>query len=501
MSDKQLKKIVIVGGGTAGWMSAALLSKFMSGSGASITLIESEQIGTIGVGEATIPHIQNFNNMLDIDEATFLKETGATYKLGIEFADWGELGERYLHPFGEYGIPMGELQFHHYWTRMKQSGSPYPIGDYCLNVVAAKAGKFMHPVQDQTSLAARIPYAYHLDATRYAQFLRRYAEGRNACRIEGKVVETALDAETGHIQSVKLETGETIEGDFFIDCSGFRGVLIEGALKAGYEDWSDLLPMDRAVTVHSEVIEPPKPYTIATAKDAGWTWRIPLQARVGNGYVYSSKFIDKEAATDVLLNGLDSEAITEPRHLAFNTGRRKTFWRGNCLALGLSTGFLEPLESTSIHLIQEGLIRLVALMPDKSFNPANEIEYNRVMDLTYERIRDFILLHYVATRRVDTPFWRYIQNLDIPQVMAHRMKLLSESGHYVSYEHDLFKLDSWIAVMEGQGMAPQTYSPIAEMLSDEDMNNTMGQLRYAISEITRQMPTHGQYIQHVVAKG
>ena len=501
MTDKQLKEIVIVGGGTAGWMSAALLSKFMSVSGAKITLIESEQIGTIGVGEATIPHIQNFNNMLGIDEATFLKETGATYKLGIEFVDWGHVGERYIHPFGEYGIPMGDLQFHHYWTRLKQSGSPYPIGDYCLNVVAAKAEKFMHPVQDQTSLASRIPYAYHLDATRYAAFLRRFAEGHKARRIEGKVVGTALHGMTGHVQSVTLESGDVISGDFFIDCSGFRGVLIEGALKAGYEDWSDLLPMDRAVTVHSKVIEPPKPYTIATAKDAGWTWRIPLQTRVGNGYVYSSRFTDKDRATELLLDGLDSEPVTDPRHLAFTTGRRKTFWKGNCLALGLSSGFLEPLESTSIHLIQEGLIRLVALMPDTDFNPANEIEYNRVMGLTYERIRDFILLHYVATRRDDTPFWRYIQNLDVPEIMAHRMKLLSESGHYVSYEHDLFKLDSWLAVMEGQGMAPQTYSPIAHTLSDEDMNTTMAQLRHAISEITRQMPTHAQYIQHVVARG
>lgn len=498
MSEMQLKKIVIVGGGTAGWMSAALLSKFMQSAGTEITLVESEAIGTIGVGEATIPHITNFNNMLGIDEATFLKETQATYKLGIQFKDWGKLGESYIHPFGEYGIPMGDLPFHHFWVRLKNNGDTHAIGDYCLNVVAAQSGKFMRPIEDQTSLASRIPYAYHMDAMLYAKFLRRFAEGHGAKRMEGKVVDAELNPETGFIETLKLESGEHIEGDFFIDCSGFRGLLIEGALEAGYEDWSELLPMDRAVTAHSKVIEDPKPYTIATAQEAGWTWRIPLQNRVGNGHVYSSKFMDKDKATQILLDNLDSELVTEPRHLAFTTGRRKSFWKANCVALGLSSGFLEPLESTSIHLVQEGLIRLVALLPDMSFNPANALEYNRVMGLTYDRIRDFILMHYVATTRDDTPFWQYIQNLDIPEIMDHRMNLLTKSGHHVSYEFDLFKIDSWLAVMEGQGHGPEIYNPIADQIDASTLDQTMNQLRNAISEISKQMPSHETYIKHVI---
>lgn len=481
-------------------MSAALLAKFMSGPDVSITLVESEAIGTIGVGEATIPHLQNFNNMLGIDEATFLRETQATFKLGIEFVDWGALGEQYMHPFGEYGVPLGELPFHHFWARMKAEGQNHNLGDYCLNIVAAHSDKFMRPIEDQTSLASRIPYAYHMDAVLYGQFLRRFAEAHGATRIEGKVVDVELNSDTGHITQLKLESGEQIKGDLFIDCSGFRGILIEGALKAGYEDWTSLLPMDRAVAIQSSVTEAPKPYTIATARPAGWTWRIPLQNRVGNGHVYSSQFMDQETATQILNDNIEGEPITEPKHLYFKTGRRKSFWKGNCIALGLSAGFLEPLESTSIHLVQDGLIRLIALMPDKSFNEANAKEYNRVMGLTYERIRDFILMHYVVTKRDDTPFWRYIQNLDIPDIMQHRMDLLNKSGHFVSYEHDLFKLDSWLAVMEGQGRGPQVYSPIADQIDGAALRQTLQQLRHAVSEIARQMPSHGDYISGIVSR-
>ncbi len=497
MNNHPLKKIIIVGGGTAGWMSAALLARHLIPTGVDVTLVEAAQIGTIGVGEATIPHIQNFNNMLGIDEATFLKETKATYKLGIEFVDWGKLGESYMHPFGEYGVPMGELPFYHFWSRMKSMGENHPLEAYSLNIMAARADKFMRPIEDPTSLASRIPYAYHLDATLYGQFLRKFAESQGVRRIEGKVIDTELSVETGFLTSIKLESGEKIEGDFFIDCSGFRGLLIEGALEAGYEDWSELLPMDRAVTAHSKVIEDPKPYTIATAREAGWTWRIPLQTRIGNGHVYSSRFMDKDAATQILLDNLDSEMLTEPRHLAFTTGRRKSFWKANCIALGLSSGFLEPLESTSIHLVQEGLVRLIALMPDLSFNPANALEYNRVMGLTYERIRDFILLHYVATQRDDTPFWKYMGDLELPETLSHRMHLFNKAGHYVHYEYDLFKLDSWLAVMEGQGFGTEVYNPVANAVDASALQNTMAQIRHAVSEITRQMPTHGQYIKHV----
>jgi len=497
MSDLSLKKFVIIGGGTAGWMSAAMLSKFMPND-VEVTLIESADIGTIGVGEATIPHLKNFNNMLGIDEATFLKETKATYKLGIEFADWGSLGERYIHPFGEYGIPMGELPFHHFWGRAKAAGDNADFGSYSLNVVAAKANKFMHPVDDRTSLASSIVYAYHLDAISYGKFLRKFAKGHGAKRIEGKVIDVNLAQESGIIESVTLQSGDVIEGDFFIDCTGFRALLIEGALQAGYEDWSDFLPMDRAVAIQTQTTEAPKPYTVATARKAGWTWRIPLQNRVGNGYVYSSQFMEKDEATDILMSAIEGEPMNEPKHLSFSTGRRKAFWKKNCLALGLSAGFMEPLESTSIHLVQDGLIRLMALMPDKTLNESNIREYNRVMGLTYERIRDFILLHYVVTERDDTPFWRHMRALEIPDIMRHRMELLHKGGHHVNYEHDLFKIDSWLAVMEGQGRGPEIYSPLADSLDEATFTQTMGQLRHAILEISQQMPTHQRYIQHVL---
>ncbi len=496
----RLRKIVVVGGGTAGWMSAALLSRYLGRSGTSVTLIESEVIETIGVGEATIPYIQNFIDMLGVDEAQFLRETRATYKLGIEFVDWGQIGERYIHPFGEYGVPMGQLAFHHFWSRMRSGGDTHPLDTYSLNIVAARANKFIRPVKDQSSLASRISYAFHLDATLFGAYLRRYAEALAARRIEGKVVKATLDSETGNIASVELDDGQSIEGDFFIDCTGFRGLLIEKALGVPFTDWSDLLPMDSAVAVQTGVVEPPRPYTVATAREAGWTWRIPLQDRVGNGHVFSSKFTDHSAATDLLMKNVDGRPITEPRLLSFQTGRRAAFWQKNCLALGLSSGFLEPLESTSIHLIQEGLVRFVALMPDRSFNPANALEYNRVMGLTYDRIRDFILMHYVATRRDDTEFWRYVRNLELPEILQHRMTLMTRAGHYVPYEYDLFKLDSWLAVMEGQGLGPEVYNQVADEVDVRKLAQTMAQLRHAISKLTRQMPTHKQYIERTIGQ-
>lgn len=498
VSGPNVRRIVIVGGGTAGWMSAALMSKFLGASGASITLVESEAIGTIGVGEATIPYLKNFNDMLGIDEAEFLKSAQATYKLGIEFVDWGRLGERYLHPFGEYGIPIHDLHFHHVWNRSKELGEDFPLGEYCLNVVAAKSGKFMRPIDDPTSLASRIPYAYHLDAVQYAAFLRAYAEKLGTVRIEGRVVNVDLNSETGHIETLSLESGQTIQGDLFIDCSGFRAILIEGALKAGYDDWSDLLPMDSAVTAHSAADSNPLPYTVATAREAGWTWRIPLQTRTGNGHVYSSQYMDGETAKQLLLDNMVGDPVTDLRHLFFKAGRRRVFWKNNCLALGLASGFLEPLESTSIHLVQEGLIRFIALMPTAEFNPVNAIEYNRVMGLTYERIRDFILLHYAASDRDDTAFWQYIRSLDLPEILAHRMTLLEEAGHFVTYEHDLFKLDSWLAVMIGQGRSPKAHNAVADGLDTEAVKSTLGQLRRAIREIVKQMPEHGRYIRHVI---
>lgn len=500
VASTRLNRFVIVGGGTAGWMAAAVLSKFAGPSGASVTLIESEAIETIGVGEATIPYIQDFIEMLGIDEAEFLKETKATYKLGIEFVDWGKLGDRYIHPFGEYGVAIGQLPFYQFWSRMRSTGDKSPIDAYSLNIVAARENKFIRPVEDQTSLASRISYAYHFDATYFGKFLRGYAEGTGAQRIEAKVVDVTLDSDTGNIASVQLDDGQSVEGDFFIDCTGFRGLLIEKALGVPFIDWSELLPMDSAVAIQTEVVEPPKPYTVATAREAGWTWRIPLQNRVGNGHVFSSEFTDEASATDLLLKSIEGERINEPRLIKFLTGRRESFWEKNCLALGLSSGFLEPLESTSIHLIQDGLVRFIALMPDRSVNPVNAQEYNRVIGMTYERIRDFILLHYVATEREDTEFWRYVRRLEIPETLQHRMTLMNKAGHYVPYEYDLFKLDSWLAVMEGQGLGPEVYNQVADEIDGQQLAQTMKQLRHAISEITRQMPTHKQYIEKVIGQ-
>ncbi len=493
MNNQRMKDIVIVGGGTAGWMSAALLSKHMP-PGLKITLVESDDIGTIGVGEATIPHLVNFNYLLGIDEQTFMRETNATFKLGIDFVDWAKLGESYIHPFGTYGIEMNGLQFHHYWGKMKAKGEPHPLEAYSINIAAARAGKFYLPRPDDQTLASHIRHAYHLDASLYAKFLRKHAENNGAQRVEGKVVDVTLKSEDGFIESIQLESGTKIQGDMFIDCSGFRGLLIEGALKAGYEDWSHYLPMDRAVAVPTKRVEDPPPYTVATAREAGWTWKIPLQHRMGNGHVYSSKYTDQETATQLLLDNVSGELLAEPKQLRFKTGRRKEFWKKNCVTLGLASGFLEPLESTSIHLIQEGLIRLLALIPEADFNPANSREYNRSMGVSYERIRDFILLHYVATEREDTPFWRDVRAMELPDTLAHRMRLFNESGHYVQYEQDLFWLDSWLAVMEGQGLAPKVYSPIADGMNEQELAQTMGQMRTAIGELTRQMPTHQQFI-------
>ncbi|MFC7292747.1 tryptophan halogenase family protein [Hirschia litorea] len=494
MHHNQLKNIVIVGGGTAGWMAGALMSKYMPSKSTKITLIESEEIGTVGVGEATIPHLENFNHLLGIDEATFMKKTHATFKLGIDFVDWYKKGESYIHPFGDYGIEMNGLQFYHYWGRMKALGETFPLEAYSMNIAAARAGKFIRPVADPSSLASRIRHAYHLDASMYAKFLREFAESHGANRIEGKVIEVHQRAEDGFLTGVTLDSGQKIEGDLFLDCTGFRGLLIEGALETGYEDWSHYLPMDRALAVPTSKVGDPPPYTVATARDAGWTWRIPLQHRVGNGHVYSSKYMDKAQAEKILLDNIIGEPLAEPKQLFFKTGRRNKFWNKNCVALGLSSGFLEPLESTSIHLIQEGLVRLLALMPDMNFNAENSKEYNRVMGLSYERIRDFILLHYVATIRDDTPFWRDVQAIELPETLEHRMRLLCESGHYVKYEQDLFWLDSWLAVMDGQGFSPKIYSPLADAMDERQLAQTMAQLRHAVSEITRQMPTHQQFI-------
>lgn len=493
MSDHKIRDIVIVGGGTAGWMAAAALSKYLPQDQTSITLIESEEIGTIGVGEATIPQIATFNKMLGIDEDEFVRETSGSFKLGIEFVNWGGLGDRYFHPFGDYGFDLEGIEFHQYWARLRGLGDTHSLDDYSLNATAAYAGKFIRPDGNPRSVTSKIGYAYHFDATLYAAFLRRFAQARGVRRVEGKVTDVTL-AQNGNIDSVTLADTALYKGDLFLDCTGFRGVLIEGALKAGYLDWSNYLPMDRAVAVPCAITEAPKPYTIATAREAGWTWRIPLQHRVGNGHVYCSQYTDQAVATDVLLNAIDGEPLADPRHLRFVTGRRKQFWKANCVALGLSAGFLEPLESTSIHLIQSGIAKLLALFPDKRFNPVERDEYNRLLSVSYEHIRDFILLHYVATERDDTPFWRHMRDMELPGTLARKMALMQERGRFFRYEDELFSVTSWLAVLAGQRRAPQSHNPVADVLSEHNLTQSLANMRDVVAKTAAAMPTHQQFI-------
>lgn len=493
--DRGIQRIIIVGGGTAGWMTAAALSRYLPKRDYEITLIEAESIATVGVGEATIPQIATFNRMLGIEEDSFVKATGATFKLGIEFRNWGRLGERYFHPFGDYGFDLEGTDFHHFWLRDQQAGAPYGLDSYSLNASAAYAGKFIRPEPKMGQVLNKLGYAFHFDAIRYAAWLREYAEARGVTRLEGEVVDVHLNGETGYIERLTLADNRVLDGDFFIDCTGFRGLLIEGALQTGYEDWRDLLPMDRAVAIPSAgSTESPKPYTIATACDAGWMWRIPLQHRIGNGHVYCSEYLTSDAAEDALLRAIEGEPIAEPRHLRFVTGLRKSFWKKNCVAIGLSAGFLEPLESTSIHMIQSGIAKLLALFPRGQINPAARNEYNRLLRVSFTHIRDFILLHYVATTRSDTPFWQRMRELEIPESLRQKMALIESGGHFFRYDDELFSVVSWLAVMQGQGRGPKAYSPVADGLSETNVRQSLANMRQIIAQTVSAMPTQQQFI-------
>ena len=493
-----MSSIVIIGGGTAGWMSAAALSQALKGR-CPIRLIESAEIGIIGVGESTVPHIRFFNGMLGLNEADFMRRTRATFKLGIEFRDWSRLGDAYIHPFGDFGRNINGVGFHHYWLRLGRAGQLTNIGDYSLPIVAARHGKFALPVNDAGSVHSTYSYAFQFDATLYAPYLREYAERRGVVRTEGKVVDVTLRGDTGFVEAVVLESGERVEADLFIDCSGFRGVLIEQALKTGYETWSHWLPCDRAVAVPCVSAGPPVPYTRATARSAGWQWRIPLQHRVGNGYVYCSRFMSDDEAATALLGNLEGAPLAEPRFLRFVTGRRRQFWNKNCVAVGLSGGFLEPLESTSIHLIQVAVTRLIELFPGGHFDPADIEEYNRLMSLEFERVRDFLVLHYHATERDDSALWNYCRDMSIPESLTYKMELFRQRGYLMSYQEGLFLPPSWLAVYSGQGIIPGRYDPLADNMTTPELTQRLHELRAGVRAGANRMPSHAAFIEKYCA--
>ncbi|WP_432199991.1 tryptophan halogenase family protein [Erythrobacter sp. W53] len=495
MNEHLFDNVVIVGGGTAGWMAAAALGFVLEGSKTKVTLIEFEEIGTVGVGEATIPPIIAFNQMLGIDEDTFVRETNATFKLGIEFVDWLELGHSYIHPFGDFGHDFDAIPFYQYWFHRALAGKKDDLFSYSLMVEACRREKFMRPVRDNPRSAyAGINYAFQFDAALYAKFLRKYAEEHGVERVEGKIAHVDQDAERGHVTAVRTEDGREISGDFFVDCSGFRGLLIEQALETGYEDWRSWLPCDRAWAVPTAKQADPIPYTRATAREAGWQWRIPLQHRTGNGHVFCSEFIDEEAAKQTLLENLDSEPLADPRLLRFITGHRKKFWNGNVLALGLAAGFMEPLELTSIHLVQTSIARLLTHFPDKRLNPSDIDAFNTRTLHEYEKVRDFLVLHYTATRRDDTPFWRHCQTIARSPDLARRLAQFEASGRIFEETGDIFGTASWLAVMYGQGVEPQASNPLIAKMSMERVDALIGKVGQTIGHAAEQMPTHQGFI-------
>ena len=495
-SDRRIRSIVIVGGGTAGWMTAAALSQTLR-KGCAITLIESEEIGTVGVGEATIPTIKLFNQMLGLDENDFVKATQGSFKLGIQFVDWAKLGHRYFHPFGSYGRPFDTVSVHQHWLAAR-AAHDIDLDDLSMGWAAAKQGKFAPQSADVRNVLSTHDYAYHFDAGLYAAYLRRYSEARGVVRHEGKVASVQQNGESGFVESVTLADGRVCAADLFIDCSGFRGLLIEGALKTGYEDWTHWLPCDRALAVPCASTPDFTPYTRSTSRAAGWQWRIPLQHRTGNGYVYCSAHISDDAAAATLLANLDGKALADPRPLRFVTGRRKKSWNKNVIAVGLSSGFLEPLESTSIHLIQANISKILAFFPDRDFDPLVTEEFNRVAANETERIRDFIILHYHLTTR-EEPLWRACAAMSIPDTLKFKIDHFRKYGRLIAREMDLFGPVSWIAVHIGQFNIPEHPDPLIDF-RDVDGAEYLGKLRAAMQAAAKTLPTHQGYIdQHCKA--
>jgi tryptophan halogenase len=495
VSNSEVRKyrIVIAGGGTAGWMAAAAFARFFR-HGVDIRLIESDEIGTIGVGEATIPQIRLFNDNLGIDEFDFIRHTQGTFKLGIEFVDWLKTGSSYFHGFGSLARGLGILPFYQLWLRYHQQGGPLDLWQFAANSIAASENRFGQLPSHVNGQPASIGYAYHFDAGLYARLLRRIAEANQVRRSEGKIASVELNADSGFIEALLMESGERVEGDLFIDCTGFRGLLIEQALGSGYEDWSQWLPCNRALAVPCGRTEPLLPYTRSVARNAGWQWRIPLQHRTGNGHVYCSEFTSDEEASSILLAGLDGPALAPPKLLKFVTGKRREVWKKNCVALGLASGFLEPLESTSIHLIQSCIARLLALFPSDEFDPADIAEFNRQTDFEYTSVRDFIILHYRLNQR-ETDFWRYCREMTIPDSLSHKLELFESAGRIVRFNQELFNETSWLQVMWGQGLRPRRYHPLADQPSRHELAQFLEAAGKQARREADMLPPHSSFVQ------
>lgn len=485
--EKRMRRIVIAGGGTAGWMAAAAIARTL-GRTVDVTLVESDAIGTIGVGESTIPPLVTYNRLLNINEAEFMRATQATFKLGIMFDNWKEQGHNYFHSFGLTGKDHWSAGFWHFWLYGREKGHEQSYDDYCLELIAAREGKFAHLPDD------RMNYAYQLDSGLYAKFLRGMAEGDGTRRVEGKISTVNLDGETGEIAALVLDSGERIEGDLFLDCTGFRAVLIGQTLGVGHEDWTHWLPCDFAIALQTESVGPAVPYTRAIAHDAGWQWRIPLQSRVGNGIVYCSRYLDQDTAMERLLGNIEGEVLTKPNILRFGAGMRKKQWHRNCVAIGLSGGFMEPLESTSIHLIQRAVLRLIRMLPLGKTSERDVAEFNDQQITDMLQIRDFLILHYKATERTDSEFWRYCKSMPIPDTLEQKIELFREAGLVFRKNEELFVENSWVQVMMGQGIMPQTHHPIAEKLTNEELARFLATIRDTVAKTVKSLPEHAAYV-------
>jgi tryptophan halogenase len=488
-------RVVIIGGGTAGWMTAGALA-WVFPTAAKVRLIESEEIGIVGVGEATLPHLRAFFQTLGMDEADVMRATQATFKLGIDFRDFGKIGDSYIHPFGIYGLDFKEIGFHHHWLRMRSMGRRDSLSDYSMAIAVARRNRFAFPAADASSIASTFGYAYQFDATKFAPFMRTYSEARGVERTEGRVVSVEQHPESADVTAIVLADGQRIEGDLFVDCSGFRSILLGDAMGEAWDDWSHWLPCNRAVALPCTSPEGPiEPYTRATAMGAGWRWRIPLQHRVGNGYVYSNSHISDQDAADGILRSIEGKPLADPRVLRFTAGRRKRSWVGNVVGVGLASGFLEPLESTSIHLAQQAITYLIELFPSRSISPRDRDEFNRLIDMEYDRVRDFLILHYHSTTRSDSEFWNHVRTMEVPDSLKEKLELFAESGRVAHYVNGPFLEASWLAVLLGQGATPKRWDPRADSLDPREVGAAMDRLRGAIVATAERMPDHASFIQ------